>query len=157
MIAFPLGTHHFQLRAAAVVVHDGAVLLHRLAGDSFWALPGGRVEPGEDAAATVVRELQEELQQALRCERLLYVIENFFERSDGLLQHELGLYFLAHLAPGSVLLDKSRLHVGHEDHVHLQFAWVPLATLQTVDLRPAFLADALMDPQLPFRHLVQRS
>lgn len=48
MISVNIAGHRFQLRAAAVVVHGGFVLLHRLQGDAFWALPGGRVEPGED-------------------------------------------------------------------------------------------------------------
>ena len=59
MISFDLGSHRFQVRAAAVIVHEESVLLHRLESDDFWALPGGRVEPGEEASDTVVRELYE--------------------------------------------------------------------------------------------------
>ena len=49
------------VRAAAVVFHGDAVLLQRRRGESLWALPGGQVQPGESAAAAVVRELAEEL------------------------------------------------------------------------------------------------
>jgi 8-oxo-dGTP diphosphatase len=62
--------HAERLAAAPVVVatalvHDGRVLAAQrtrppeLAGR--WELPGGRVEPGEDEAAAVVRECREEL------------------------------------------------------------------------------------------------
>ena len=61
VISFTKGVQKYNLRAAAVLVHDGAVLLHRLEGDPYWALPGGRVELGESGAETVVREMQEEL------------------------------------------------------------------------------------------------
>ena len=82
MISFDFGSHKFQVRAAAIFIWRSSVLLHRLEDDSFWALPGGRVEPGENAAETVVREMREELEQDAVCGPLTYVANlrrrNFF-------------------------------------------------------------------------------
>ena len=72
MISFDAGATHFDLRAAAVILDRGRVLLHRREGDSFWSLPGGRIEAGEEAAAAVVREMQEELGQAVEVVRPLW-------------------------------------------------------------------------------------
>lgn len=36
-----------HLRAAAVILNNDAVLFHRREEDAFWALPGGRIEPGK--------------------------------------------------------------------------------------------------------------
>jgi len=155
MISFIVGGHKFQLRAAAVIIHEGCALLHRTEFDPFWTLPGGRVEPGEDAAATVVREMQEELGQDVACERLLYVAENFFDY-QGMRNHEVGLYFQAHFTPGSVLLAKDQLHFGNEGKQRLEFAWFPLAELHQVDLKPSFLTVALAQPGLPFGNFMQR-
>ena len=50
--------------SALLVEGDGAVLLARRAGEpgeGLWDLPGGFVEEGEDALATLRRELREEL------------------------------------------------------------------------------------------------
>lgn len=58
MICFDVSDTRFQRGAAAIVVHTGRVLLHRAEHDPFWALPGGRVEPGETGAATNVREMR---------------------------------------------------------------------------------------------------
>jgi len=65
MLAFDTPTHRFNLRAAAIVLSDAKILLHRLAQDNYWSLPGGRVEPGESAAESIIREFREELNERL--------------------------------------------------------------------------------------------
>ena len=48
---------------SAIVVRDGAVLVGRRRGAhgaGTWAFPGGKLDPGEDPADTVRRELREE-------------------------------------------------------------------------------------------------
>ena len=57
----------------AVVNSDGRVLLarHSYRTDFPWGLPGGWVEPGEDPAKAVEREIAEELRLNVTVERLL--------------------------------------------------------------------------------------
>lgn len=155
MISFDLGSHRFQFRAAAIFIWQDSVLLHRLEEDSFWALPGGRVEPGEDAASTVVREMQEELDQDVACGPLTYVVENFFEHR-GRKNHEIGFYFQASFTAGSRLLDATRSHVGTEGNRRLVFNWFPLESISGVDLRPAFLRQSLSERAPHFKHIVQQ-
>ena len=155
MISFDLGSHRFQLRAAAVFVWQDSVLLHRIEGDSSWSLPGGRVDPGEDAAKTVVREMREELDQSVVCGSLAYIVETFFA-DRGRPYHEIGLYFRASFAPDSRLLDTTRSHIGVEGHRRLEFMWFRLANLGEVDLHPSFLRQSLAEPKLTVQHVVQR-
>ena len=155
MISVNISGHRFQLRAAAVVLHDDHVLLHRLEGDTYWALPGGRVEPGEDARSTLVREMAEELNESVECAELLYVVENFFVHANTP-NHEIGLYFRAEFSSGSALLEKSSCHVGAEGIHRLEFRWFPKEALRGVDLRPSFLRESLSQPVLSFQHIVQR-
>jgi 8-oxo-dGTP pyrophosphatase MutT (NUDIX family) len=155
MISVHLGGQRFQVRAAAVVIHEHAVLLHRREGDAYWALPGGRVELGEDARTTLLREMHEELAEPVSCGELLYLVESFFTHA-GTPNHEIGLYFRAELPPGSALLDRNRTHWGVEDAPRLEFRWFDLRQLASVDLRPVFLKEALAIPTLSLRHIVQR-
>ena len=111
MISVDVGGFRFQLRAAALIMNGRSVLLHRLEGDDFWALPGGRVEPGEEARSTIVREMMEEVAEGVDCDRLVYLVENFFDCA-GRANHEIGLYFLARLRAESALMDDSRSHWG---------------------------------------------
>ncbi|MBO2458658.1 NUDIX hydrolase [Actinomadura violacea] len=54
-----------RVRCVGGIVRDGGgrlllVRRGRPPGQGLWSVPGGRVEPGEDDAAAVVRELREE-------------------------------------------------------------------------------------------------
>jgi ADP-ribose pyrophosphatase YjhB (NUDIX family) len=88
--ASSLAAHQFDVRAAALLLDGERVLLHRLDGDTSWALPGGRVHLGE-AADQVRREMREELGVAVAVTRLLWIVESFFEHR-GRTHHELGFY-----------------------------------------------------------------
>jgi len=77
------------------IVHDaaGRLLLVRRANPpaaGSWSLPGGRVEPGEDDATAVVRELAEETGLVVVPGRVVGVVER--EAPDG------GTYVITDLA-----------------------------------------------------------
>jgi 8-oxo-dGTP pyrophosphatase MutT (NUDIX family) len=59
---------------AAVIVNDrGEVLLQRRSDDGRWGLPGGAMEPGEEPAETLVREVLEETGLEVVPERIVGV------------------------------------------------------------------------------------
>jgi len=131
------------------------VLLHLVEGDDFWCLPGGRVEPGEHAAQTVIREMQEEIGAFVHIEETLCIVENFFSHK-GRPNHEIGLYLIASLELGSPLLDLMVLHHGSEGTKRLTFSWVSRQRLAEIDLRPVFLRQLLQVDRVGVAHVVQR-
>ncbi len=155
MITFQHAEGVFSFRAAGVIVHGGNVLLHRAEHDAFWVLPGGRVEFGEDAAVAVVREIKEELLVDAATERLLWVVENFFEYNERQC-HGLEFYFLLSLPPDSGLYGRTEAWTGQEETCTLIFQWFPFDALGEMELYPAFLKQALLSlPEQP-QHIVQR-
>ncbi|WNG26925.1 NUDIX hydrolase [Cystobacter fuscus] len=155
MLSFDTPTHRFHLRAAAVIRQGARVLLHRLETDTIWALPGGRVEPGEESAATVVRELREELGIEATVSHLLWVAENFFPHA-GRNYHELGMYFEVTLPDDSPLLTGPGPYFGSEPGAVLRFQWFTLEELERLDVRPAFLTRALASTSPVPMHFVVR-
>lgn len=68
------------IRCVGALIYDsgGKLLLVRRAnepGRGLWSVPGGRVEPGEDDAAAVVREVAEETELRVTVGRLCGVVE----------------------------------------------------------------------------------
>lgn len=155
MISFDSGSHRFNLRAAAVIFHNEHVLLHQVEGDHFWCLPGGRVEPGEHAAQTVIREMQEEVGASVHVEKTLCVAENFFSHK-GRPNHEIGLYLIAHLEAGSPLLDLAVSHHGCEGAKRLTFSWFSRQRLSEIEIRPDFLRQLLQVDRAAIAHVIQQ-
>jgi 8-oxo-dGTP pyrophosphatase MutT (NUDIX family) len=153
MITFTRGDKRFNLRIAGIAIEDGRVLLHQFEGDDFWALPGGRGELLEPAAETLRREMREELAIDVDVERLLWVVENFFEY-HGTRFHEIGFYFLMHVPPLWPLRSSRTPFVGHEGHLRLTFRWFLLDELSDIVLVPSFLPAALQDLPTSVQHVV---
>lgn len=64
-------TKIIQIAAALVLRAQGETLLVRKRGTHAFMQPGGKLEPGEDAQAALLRELEEEIGLVLPRDRLL--------------------------------------------------------------------------------------
>ena len=162
MLVFDRGEKRFCYRVAAVIVDQGRVLLQAVEEGSatfeapFYCLPGGRVEHGETAEECVAREMREELEDEVRVERLLWLMESFFEH-EGMSWHEIGMYFLVSLPEDSSLLIGDGPHWGVEPDIGIKFRleWHDVTRLEGVRLVPSFLRTALGALPERMEHVVQ--
>ena len=143
MLRFDQGNARFNFRSVAVIIHEGYVLIHRGIEDTFWALPGGRVEFFEHSDATLTRELLEELGANSVIKRHLWYVESFFEFGDKK-YHEIGNYFLVEFEDPNQF-PKNRTFRGLEADVDLEFMWFPLSQLSSIHLEPTFLQKGLLN------------
>lgn len=100
----------FRLAAYAVCITDGRVLLaHHVSpqGGTYWTLPGGGVEHGEDPFDTVIREVREETGYDAEVERLLGVDSRVIPlaelRLPGPLPHQnVGIFYQVRITGGKL-------------------------------------------------------
>jgi ADP-ribose pyrophosphatase YjhB (NUDIX family) len=147
MVTFAKDNKTFVFRTAGIMIHDGKVLLHRASSDDFWSLPGGRVELLERAETAIVREMQEELNVEVKVDRLVWLVEHFFETHKRA-YHELSLFFLLQLPQTSPILQETCDFYGQEKHfgdtpLQLIFRWFPFYHLDMLTLYPTFLKKGL--------------
>ena len=118
-----------ELLARAVCIQDGKLLVCHTRGADNTYLPGGHVEHGESAPASLAREIREEMGLKARVGAFLGVVEHSF-RQKGRCIHEVNLVFaisIPRLKPGVAPVSREG---------HLDFKWLPLAALRSSDLEP---------------------
>ncbi|MFW9847737.1 MAG: NUDIX hydrolase [Candidatus Thorarchaeota archaeon] len=159
----------FGMRAVAVMLRNGCVLLSRLEYEDLWVLPGGRVFIGETAQDAVKREIKDEAGFEIGVERLLWVIENFFTykgieesldiRHDARV-HDIGFYFLVTPEESAGQWQEEEFQGAdfpERPDVKIIFKWFVREELEDLNLVPPILKDLLKEIPDRTKHLVNRS
>lgn len=141
----------FSFRVAALIFHQGYLLVNRSVTDRYWSLPGGRAEIGESTEETILREIEEELHVKASIERLVWSAENFFAYGD-YQAHEIAFYYQIRLDESFPFRESDIIHRVADGEAEVEFCWLPATAkaLRQNDLRPVFIADSI--ETLPTRH-----
>lgn len=139
-ISFKAAEGAFNYRAAAIIVHDGKLLIMQDEGIPHDYLPGGRVHLREPAEAALARELREELEIGLPPHRLVFMAESFFTLVNTP-YHEMCLYFLMD-APAELLARGNAFTRTEGNEIH-HFRWVQFDELRQLSFFPIFLKERI--------------
>ncbi|SHF20094.1 ADP-ribose pyrophosphatase YjhB, NUDIX family [Seinonella peptonophila] len=151
-IVFQTDGKIFNHRVAGIFINHQHVLLQKGMNDSFWALPGGRIQLHEDSVCALKREFYEELGVSVQVGHLLWIVENFFELREQS-YHELGLYY--HV----IGMEPDRFTIGdfyENEGKSILFRWIPIEELKQCELMPSFLKEQLGKLPGSTEHIVVR-
>lgn len=134
-----MNTIHVLARAV-IIQNDHILVCHTQDMEpNYYFLPGGHVENGESAAATVLRELKEEGGIEGTVQRFLGCFEHSFDPQRGKCHsHEYNLYFEVKTKPFDLQTEIPQLES------HIKLLWMPIANLERIDFRPPSLKDLLL-------------
>lgn len=123
--------------AKALVIRDGKMAAIRIrdAGEEWFIMPGGGMEPEETLAEAVRREVMEELGLAVECGELLFAVEGV----HGEAFHRVDLVFECRIvseAPDAVL---------HGDTNQVGVEWLEISSLSAQPLYPSRLRRQIMN------------
>jgi len=140
-----------DLIARAVIIREGALLVNgntnRKTGQSYVALPGGHVDPGENCVEALKREIEEELHATCQVAALLFVTEDIYPgREEGEKQrHELTLFFQATLSGETTRADGT----VESPEKWKNFHWLSLGELSNSNLLPRSAKNRLLNEDAP--------
>lgn len=93
----PCGGGLLNIRAGAIIIKDGKLLMVKSRGCDYFYSVGGRLKFGESAEETVIRETEEETGVRLEVDRLGFIQEDYFIGDTGAALgkavYEIGFYF----------------------------------------------------------------
>ncbi len=130
-------TEGFKVRVGVILIHQDSewalpkLLLVRQNNRPFWVFPGGTLEPGEGLAACGVREMQEELNLAVRLSDWSYLADFFHPK-----RQVVDVFFQGFLKSGELKMT--------EDENLNEVGWFSLSELVALDVRPDLVKQAVL-------------
>lgn len=146
-ITIDIEDYKLNVRAAAVIIHNNKVLVHRNLNSEHYALIGGRVEIGEDSENTVKREIQEELGKQVEVIEYVSTIENFFEMKNSKYHEILFVHKAEFIDDEDKKIEYTLKNTEGKDY--LQYEWLQLDKIDQYPLWPKAIQTVLKEGKFP--------
>ena len=124
---------YFNCRVVGVCVKNNKVFLSKLKEDEYWTFIGGKSEFGEATDEAIIREYKEETGATLQINRLLAVIENFFDM-DNSNWHQLIFFYL--LNDDNNELEDFDGYKEVNDNSNAIYQWINLKQIDSLNIKP---------------------
>ena len=150
-LSLGVADYKLNIRAGGVIIHNNKVLTHKSDDKDHYALPGGRIEIGENSQETIKREIKEELGKEIEVKDYLATIENFFVMNNKKYHELYFLYRIEFKEEEDRKIVETMNNVEGKDYLH--YKWLDLKEIDKYNLLPACLKDVLKSGKFPV-HLI---
>ena len=144
-----------DLRTVGVLIRNDMILVQRDKGGNEYALPGGHVKIGESTVDGLIREYKEETGADIKCRRLLWTEECFWNWS-GRDAHNIAFYYLIDLCENSDIPIGDEF-VSHKDNCNVLIGWMPIKNLENIIIYPDFIKKEIHSLSSSPKHFVTRT
>lgn len=146
-ITIDVENYKLNIRAAVVIIHNNKVLTHRNINSNHYALPGGRVEIGENSADTIKREISEEMGKKIEITGYISTIENFFEMNNQKYHEIMFIHKAEFVNEEDKILQETIKNIEGKDF--LQYDWVDLDKIDEYPIMPKVIKEILKEKIYP--------
>lgn len=130
----------FNCRVVGICIKENKIFLSKMAADDYWTFIGGKVIFGESSDNAIIREYREEVGAHLQIDRLMAVIENFFELGGKPWHQYIFFYLLKDENNVLELFDGERQIADEGSAV---YKWFDLSALDGIKIKPDCAAEIL--------------
>ena len=152
-IQFNDGNKCFNCRVNGICIKESKIFLSKLKTDQYWTFVGGKVEFNEATDNAIIREYKEEVGVDLQIDKLLAVIENFFEmKGDSWHQY----IFFYQLRDDNNVLEFFEGEREIEDNEDGVYKWFDLSEINDIPIKPDCSKNILQKLSQGIQHYINR-
>lgn len=147
----------FHGRTCGIIKQEDKFLIMRVNRTSYYHIPGGHIEIGEDSEQAVIREIKEEIGCDVEKANLFAIQENFWTRNNKKC-HGIEFYYIIEPKQKLKMEDHEKIEIDKGEKKLLEFKWTTLEELKNIDLRPINIRDMLINKENlnGLTHIVER-
>ena len=151
-------TEEFHGRTCGIIKQENKFLIMRVNKTSYFHIPGGHIEIGEDSKEAVIREIKEEIGCDVQESNLFVIQENFWIRNN-IKCYGIEFYYIIKPKQRLQMIDCEKVEIDKGEEKLLELKWVTSEELKDIDLRPTNIRDMLIngDYLKGLAHIVKRS
>lgn len=150
-------TEEFHGRTCGIIKQEDKFLIMRVNKTSYYHIPGGHIEIGEDSKQAVIREIKEEIGCNVKKANLFAIQENFWTRNNKKC-HGIEFYYMIEPEQKLKMEDQEKLEIDKGEEKLLELKWVTLEELKSIDLRPTNIRNMIINKEYlnGLTHIIER-
>lgn len=147
----------FHGRTCGIIKQENSFLIMRVNETSYYHIPGGHIEIGEDSKQAIIREIKEEIGCDIKKADLFAIQENFWTRNNKKC-HGIEFYYIIEPKENLEMKDYQKIEIDKGEEKLLDFKWATSEQLKDIDLRPNNIRDMLINEEYikGLKHIVKR-
>ncbi|MBQ2729426.1 MAG: NUDIX domain-containing protein [Clostridia bacterium] len=147
------GNKRFNCRVNGICIKDNKIFLSKLKSDDYWTFVGGKVAFGESTDSAILREYEEEVGVRLQIDKMIALIENFFDLK-GYSWHQYIFFYLLRDDNNALEFFEGEREI--EDNKDAIYRWFDLTEISDVPIKPNCSREILRNISSKIQHYINR-